>query len=37
METFRVENQNKGKTVLKLTLSPYREMTQCLITHYFKK
>lgn len=37
METFRVENQNKGKTALKITLSPYREMTQCLTTHNFQK
>lgn len=36
METFHTENQNKEKTILKITLSPYREMTQCLITQYFQ-
>lgn len=36
METFHVENQSKGKIVLKITLSPYREVTQCLITQYFQ-
>lgn len=37
METFCVGNPNKGKTVLKVMPSPYREMPPCLITHSFQK